>query len=95
MAMTDHAASSRPVIKCEQVYKIFGDDAQALLKKSGGVVDPIVFQDAGCIIGVNSASFEVQKGELLVVIGLSGSGKSTLLRCISRLTEAHGGQDFH
>ena len=32
-------------------------------------------------------SFEVEKGEFLVIIGLSGSGKSTLLRCINRLIE--------
>jgi glycine betaine/proline transport system ATP-binding protein len=94
MAITDRVASSQPVIKCESVYKIFGDNASALLRKSGGVVDPKVFQDAGCIIGVNSASFEVHKGELLVVMGLSGSGKSTLLRCISRLTEPTAGKIF-
>ena len=53
-----------------------------------------LFQDAGCIVGVNNASFEVAKGEMLVVMGLSGSGKSTLLRCISRLTDATGGKIF-
>lgn len=94
MANTDRVASSQPVIKCSAVYKIFGDTAQALLRKSGGVVDTKVFQDAGCIVGVNNASFEVQKGELLVVMGLSGSGKSTLLRCISRLTEPTAGRIF-
>ena len=52
------------------------------------------FQDAGCIVGVNNASFEVHKGEMLVVMGLSGSGKSTLTRCISRLTEATSGKIF-
>ena len=94
MPATDPVASPRPVIKCEQVSKIFGDNAQTLLRQSGGVVDPKAFQDAGCIIGVNNASFEVHKGELLVVMGLSGSGKSTLLRCISRLTEATSGKIF-
>jgi glycine betaine/proline transport system ATP-binding protein len=43
-------------------------------------------------VGVNDASFDVNKGEMLVVMGLSGSGKSTLLRCISRLTEATAGK---
>ena len=94
MAKTDRVASSQPVIKCSAVYKIFGDKAQELLRKSGGVVDRKAFQDAGCIIGVNNASFEVYRGELLVVMGLSGSGKSTLLRCISRLTEPTAGTIF-
>jgi len=82
------------VIKCESVFKIFGDQAKKMLLASDGSVDAKVFQDAGCIVGVNNASFEVSKGELLVVMGLSGSGKSTLLRCISRLTEATAGRIF-
>ena len=59
-----------------------------------GNVDAQVFQDAGCIVGVNNASFEVFKGEMLVVMGLSGSGKSTLLRCISKLTDATAGKIY-
>ena len=59
-----------------------------------GNVDAKAFQDAGCIVGVNNASFEVSKGEMLVVMGLSGSGKSTLLRCISKLTNATAGNIY-
>ena len=86
--------SSSPVIRSESVYKIFGTNAEKLLEKYQGKVDSQKFQDAGCIVGVNNASFEVYKGEMLVVMGLSGSGKSTLLRCISRLTEATSGKIF-
>ena len=82
------------IIKCEAVYKIFGANAKKMLKDSNGNVDAKTFQDAGCIVGVNNASFEVSEGEMLVVMGLSGSGKSTLLRCISRLTDATGGKIF-
>ena len=82
------------VIKCESVFKIFGNNAKRLLEDSNGNVDSKTFQDAGCIVGVNNASFDVKKGEMLVVMGLSGSGKSTLLRCISRLTEATAGKIF-
>ena len=82
---------SDKVIKCEAVYKIFGPGAKKMLQDVSGNVDAKTFQEAGCIVGVNNASFEVSKGELLVVMGLSGSGKSTLLRCISRLTDATAG----
>ncbi len=94
MTDTPEAKNSRPVIKCESVYKIFGSNAKKLLKDSQGQVDAKAFQEAGCIVGVNKASFEVNKGEMLVVMGLSGSGKSTLLRCISRLTDATSGKIF-
>ena len=83
-----------PVIKCESVYKIFGNNAEKLLKESNGIVDSKSFHAAGCIVGVNNASFEVHKGEMLVVMGLSGSGKSTLLRCISRLSESTAGKIY-
>ena len=95
MPLEDSAIlQENPVIKCESVYKIFGDNAGKMLRDSNGNVDAKVFQDAGCVVGVNSASFEVYKGEMLVVMGLSGSGKSTLLRCISRLTETTAGKIF-
>jgi len=85
---------SDKVIKCEAVYKIFGANAKKMLQDASGNVDAKTFQDAGCIVGVNNASFEVSKGEMLVVMGLSGSGKSTLLRCISRLTDATAGKIY-
>ena len=86
--------SSEPVIRCDSVYKIFGDNAKRMLREANGAVDAARFQEAGCIVGVNNATFEVHKGELLIIMGLSGSGKSTLLRCISRLTKATAGNIF-
>jgi glycine betaine/proline transport system ATP-binding protein len=86
--------SDEPVIRCNSVYKIFGDNAERMLKESNGIVDAAKFQAAGCIVGVNNASFDIYAGELLIIMGLSGSGKSTLLRCISRLTDATAGKIF-
>ena len=86
--------NKKPVIKCESVYKIFGTNANKLLENASGPISAEEFQKAGCIIGVNDASFEIHKGEMLVVMGLSGSGKSTLLRCISRLTDPTSGKIF-
>jgi len=45
---------------------------------------------------IKNLSFDVKKGEFLVIIGLSGSGKSTLLRCLNRLHDPTGGEiRFH
>ena len=88
------STADEPVIRCESVYMIFGDNAKSMLERSNGVVDAAKFHEAGCIVGVNNASFEVYKGELLIIMGLSGSGKSTLMRCISRLNEATAGSIY-
>ena len=54
-----------PVIRCDSVYKIFGDNAKRMMRETGGVVDAEKFEQAGCIVGVNNASFEVYPGCLL------------------------------
>ena len=41
---------------------------------------------------LDKVSFEVNKGDAIVVIGPSGSGKTTLLRCMNFLTEADSGE---
>ena len=95
MSSPSEATQNRqPVIQCDSVYKIFGQNAKKMLQSSNGNVDAKAFQEAGCIVGVNNASFQVQEGDLLVVMGLSGSGKSTLLRCTSRLTDATSGKIY-
>jgi phosphonate transport system ATP-binding protein len=40
---------------------------------------------------LKGVSFNVNKGEFLVIIGLSGSGKSTLLRCVNMLHQPTSG----
>ena len=52
-------SSQEPVVKCESVYKILEKMQKKLLKSSNGKVDAKEFQDAGCVVGVNNASFEV------------------------------------
>ena len=43
------------------------------------------------IQALSNVSFEVEKGELVSIIGPSGSGKSTLLRTINRMIDLSGG----
>ncbi len=47
------------------------------------------FADHHVLKGIN---MDVEKGEVVVIIGPSGSGKSTLLRCINRLEEPTSGK---
>ncbi|MEE9247148.1 MAG: amino acid ABC transporter ATP-binding protein [Dehalococcoidia bacterium] len=43
---------------------------------------------------LNGVSFEVARGEVLVLMGPSGSGKSTLLRCINHLEKIEKGRIY-
>jgi polar amino acid transport system ATP-binding protein len=46
----------------------------------------------GLVEALKGVSLNVEKGEVVLIIGPSGSGKSTLLRCINRLEEFDKGQ---
>jgi polar amino acid transport system ATP-binding protein len=55
-------------------------------------MEPIIHIDSihkyfGRLHVLKGVSLDVQKGEVVVIIGPSGSGKSTFLRCINRLEE--------
>ena len=75
-------------IKVENLTKIFGKKpkkALDLLDKNTSKDD--ILKQTGNTVGVNKADFEVQDGEIFVIMGLSGSGKSTLVRLLNRLIE--------
>lgn len=48
----------------------------------------------GDVVVLRGVSFEVEEGELAILLGPSGCGKSTLLRLIAGLEEADGGQIY-
>jgi len=77
----------------KNVSKVFGDNprkAMAMLKEGKGKDE--IQAKTGSVVGVNNVSFNVNEGEIVVVMGLSGSGKSTLVRCINRLFEPTSGE---
>lgn len=80
------------MIEVKNLYKIFGKNQKRALEMSkNGASKEEVLKKTKCNVGVRNASFEVYRGETLVIMGLSGSGKSTLLRCLNRLIEATDG----
>ena len=50
--------------------------------------------NGGAIKALDGVSAQIQKGEVVVVIGPSGSGKSTFLRCLNLLEFPTGGKIF-
>ncbi|MBV4427494.1 quaternary amine ABC transporter ATP-binding protein [Clostridium tyrobutyricum] len=80
-------------IEVKNVYKIFGKNPKKvipLLEKE--MTKDQIHNKTGYSVGVNNVSFQVNKGEFFVVMGLSGSGKSTLIRCLNRLICATSGE---
>lgn len=57
--------------------------------KAGGIVKK--FDKLGVLNGI---SLEVEKSEVVAMIGPSGSGKSTLLRCLNQLERIDGGEIY-
>lgn len=79
------------VIDATGVFKVFGHHSEHAVErlKSGESRDKL--REEGTTAAVIDASFEVQAGEIFVVMGLSGSGKSTLIRMVNGLLEATAG----
>jgi polar amino acid transport system ATP-binding protein len=51
-----------------------------------------VYKSYGTVPVLRGLSFEVERGQVLTLIGRSGSGKSTALRCIDRLETIDSGE---
>ncbi|MRG86928.1 quaternary amine ABC transporter ATP-binding protein [Salinibacillus xinjiangensis] len=79
-------------IKVDRLTKIFGKrPKQAVKYLDENKTKDEILELTGMTVGVNQASFEVESGEVFVIMGLSGSGKSTLVRLLNRLIEPTSG----
>ena len=73
-------------VSFKNVSIVFGDQPEiALPLMDAGQSRPEIQEATGQVLGVHDCSIEVEKGEILVLMGLSGSGKSTLLRAVNGL----------
>lgn len=82
-------------VKVENLTKVFGRNPKAVLSKlKKGVSKDKILAETGNTVGVNDVSFEVNEGEIFVIMGLSGSGKSTLIRCLNLLNKPTDGKIF-
>lgn len=82
-------------VKVEHLTKIFGKKQQQALAmiQENRDKNEIVAQ-TGATVGVYDASFEVEEGEIFVIMGLSGSGKSTMIRLLNRLIDPTSGEIY-
>ncbi|WP_282095051.1 quaternary amine ABC transporter ATP-binding protein [Epibacterium ulvae] len=84
---------SETVVELRNVWKVFGQRSDEAMKAihARGLTKPEVLEEFQCVVGVQDATFSVNRGEIFCIMGLSGSGKSTLVRHINRLIEPTAG----
>lgn len=78
-------------ISARGLYKVFGNnpDKAVTALKNGTSREELMEQ--GSTAAVIDASFDIEPGEIFVVMGLSGCGKSTLIRMVNGLLPASAG----
>ena len=84
-----------PLIKVENLYKVFGSDPQTVMPKvHDGMGKDELLSETGHTLGLKDINLDIKKGEIFVIMGLSGSGKSTLIRHFNRLIDPTEGAIF-
>jgi glycine betaine/proline transport system ATP-binding protein len=80
-----------PVVRADHLYKVFGRQSKAAVERLADGSHRDTIADLDVTAAVIDVSFEVQPGEIFVVMGLSGSGKSTLIRMLNGLLDSTAG----
>ena len=91
--MSQKTEESTSILSLRNVTKFFGINKSAAREMmQHGASKNEILRKTGVTLAVNNVSFQVNKGEIFVLIGLSGSGKSTVIRCINMLQRATSGE---
>ena len=91
--MTRQVSNVKEVIlSCRNVWKVYGKDPKRFFQHNPNAEYDTQtlskrISESGNIVANADVSFDVNAGEIFVIMGLSGSGKSTIVRCLSRLVE--------
>ena len=92
-ATNSQSDDGQAYIRVDSVWKVFGRNPERVLEPQYSGHDKSFFQsEFGNVIGLQDVSFQVNRGETFVIMGLSGSGKSTMVRCLIRLIEPTAGE---
>ncbi|MCK1997065.1 glycine betaine/L-proline ABC transporter ATP-binding protein [Psychrobacillus psychrodurans] len=84
--MSEEYINKKIVVK--DATKIFGKSSgRAIQLLKDGKSKSEILKATGATVGVKQVSFDVNEGEIFVIMGLSGSGKSTLVRMLNRLID--------
>lgn len=82
-------------LEVKHLTKIFGKKQKVALEMIEQQKSKTeILEKTGATVGVYDASFDVNEGEIFVIMGLSGSGKSTLVRLLNRLIEPSSGDIY-
>ncbi len=90
MTQTEHQ------IEVKNVWKVFGNRPERALELEHAEKSRTEIQEElGLVTALRDVSFNVDFGQVHVLMGLSGSGKSTLARALIRLSDPTAGEVYY